>query len=162
MDKHLAEKDYINGIKLISIQESRPDPNFKNWRPVFKETIHKLKQKFDAYDILLVEDGIIREGGQSNFFAITENKIITARSEKVLKGITRKIVFQICREEKINIVEMDFSMTELNAAEAIFLTGTSPGIIPVSKLDDMSFPSSHPILTILIEKYKEIINKHIA
>lgn len=157
-----SEKDYVNGIKLISIKEGRPDPNLKSWRPVFKKTVYKLKQKFGAYDVLLVEDGIIREGGQSNFFAISKNRIITARSEKVLKGITREIVFQICREEKINIVELDFSMADLHDAEAVFLTGTSPGILPVSKLDDMSFPPSHPILTLLIEKYKQIVNKHIT
>ncbi|MCK4922962.1 MAG: aminotransferase class IV, partial [Bacteroidales bacterium] len=135
-----SENDYVDGVKIISIQEGRPNPNLKSWRPDFKKSVYKLKQKYSAYDVLLVENGIIREGSQSNFFAIIGDRILTAPGENVLKGITRKIVFQICKEKKIDIVEMDFSMSDLNDAAAIFLTGTSPGIIPVSKLDDMSFP----------------------
>lgn len=156
-----SEKDYINGIKLVSLNEGRPDPNYKTWRPQFKKNISELKSKFNAYDVLLIDNGIIREGSQSNFFAIFENKLVTAPGNKVLKGITREIVFQICTEENIVIEETDFSMQDLENAQAIFLTGTSPGILPVSQLDEILFPPSHPILKKILENYNAIIHKNI-
>lgn len=52
-------------------------------------------------------------------------------------------------------------MTDLKEAQAIFLTGTSPGILPISQLDDLQFSTSHPILKILLEKYKAITHNNI-
>jgi len=156
-----TEKDYVTGIKMLSLNEGRPDPIFKTWRPLFKQNIAALKSKFNAYDILLIDNGLIREGSQSNFFAIFENKILTAPGKMILKGITREIVFQICNEENIIIEEVDFSMTDLKNAQAIFLTGTSPGILPICQLDELQFSTSHPILKILLKKYKAIIHNNI-
>jgi len=156
-----SENDYRLGVKMVSLNEGRPDPNYKTWRPIFKETISSLKKDFNAYDILLVDNGLIREASQSNFFAINNNKIITAPGDSVLKGITREIIFHICNKENISIEEADFSLADLKKAEAIFLTGTSPGILPVSQIDNLRFPPSHSILQILLKQYKEIINQHI-
>ncbi|MCF8379253.1 MAG: aminotransferase class IV [Bacteroidales bacterium] len=156
-----SDEDYAHGVKIVSLNEGRPDPNLKTWRPHFKETVYNLKKALNAYEILLVDKGFVREGSQSNFFAIYQNKVMTAPANAVLRGVTREIVFQICREENINIEEADFSMADLLRAQAAFLTGTSPGILPISLVDDHPFPPAHPILKILLEKYNEIIQKHI-
>ena len=144
-----APQDYINGVKLISITEGRPDPNLKNWRPVFRKKVYDIKQKTHAFEVLLVENGIVREGSQSNIFAIFGDKIVTASGDKVLRGITREIIFQICHEEAIIMEELNFSMKQLISADAVFLSGTSPGILPISQVDEINFSTSHPILEIL-------------
>ena len=157
-----SEDCYINGVKIISLKESRPDPNLKNWRPDFRKKVFQLKKEFNAFEVLLIEEkGIVTEGSQSNVFAIIDNKIITSKGSRVLKGITREFVFQICNEEKIQIEEKEFTLRDLESAEAIFITGTSPKILPVSMIDDLRFLTKNSILQTLLQKYNLIINQYI-
>ena len=155
-------QDYKKGVKIISLKESRPDPNLKSWRPEFRKKTAQLKKESKAYEILLIdESGIVREGSQSNFFAIFENKIITSKEDGVLKGVTRDSIIQICREEKIQLEEKDFTLNDLKSADTVFLTGTSPKVLPVSKIDDLVFSTKNVILQTLSQKYNHTINHYI-
>ncbi len=153
---------YMNGVKIISLKESRPDPNLKNWRPDFRKKVFQLKKEFNAFEVLLInEQGIVTEGSQSNIFAIMDGRIITSKGAGVLKGITREYIFEICHEEQIQIEEKGFTLNDLKSAEAIFITGTSPKILPVSIIDNLSFSVKNSILRTLIKKYNHIINQYI-
>ena len=54
-----------------------------------------------------------------------------------------------------------FTLNELSFADAVFITGTSPKVLPVSRIDDLTFLTKNSILQTLIQKYNHIINQYI-
>ncbi len=60
----------------------------------------------NAYEAILFRDDIITEGSHTNFFAVKNNKIYTAPlSNYILSGITRKVILELCKENKIDFFE---------------------------------------------------------
>jgi len=157
-----SEHDYTNGVKTAFFLEERPDPEFKDWRPVFKQMVKQLKAEMNAWEIILINhEGIITEGSQSNLFFIHDKKIITAVGERILPGITRKYVYEICKTEGIEILEKDFTKDDIVEYESAFLSGTSPKILPVKEIDNIPFGISHPFLSLIMEKYEDIIRQYV-
>jgi branched-chain amino acid aminotransferase len=151
---------YHKGADLVLLKEERPDPGIKNWRPGFKQRIAKMKNSSGAYEVLLMnESEVITEGSQSNFFIIAGNEIITAPKELVLSGITRKYVFEICRDLNIPIREKEYGLPELEKANAAFLTGTSPGILPVGRIDELKLNTTHPLLASLRMEFENLVRE---
>jgi branched-chain amino acid aminotransferase len=149
---------YRLGADLVLLKEERPDPGIKNWRPGFKQRIAEMKNSSGAYEVLLMnERGVVTEGSQSNFFIVSGNEIITAPKELVLSGITRKYVFEICSNAEIQITEKEFGMAELEKADGAFLTGTSPGILPVGRVNGLAFNTSHPLLANLRREFENLV-----
>lgn len=158
-----SENDYEKGVDTLLIEEERPNPELKNWRPLFKKQVRELKKAKKVYEIILMNhDGIITEGSQSNLFFIINNEIITAKPKRILPGITRKYVYQICKMKKIRITEKDFTKETLNQYQSAFISGTSPKILPVHTIDGFVFDPAHPILKMIINEYDEIIHKYVS
>ena len=155
-------EDYIKGVKVISLEETRPDPNLKNWRPDFKSKILALKSSSSVYEVILINNnGIVTEGSQSNLFFISNNQIFTAKKEHVLPGITRDYIFKICIRENIKLTEIEYDLDLLYEAEAVFISGTSPKILPVSQVNNFHFSTKHKLLFKLMESYNNTIREYI-
>ncbi|MBE0652679.1 MAG: aminotransferase class IV [Bacteroidales bacterium] len=158
-----GEDQYKMGVACTLLQEERPDPALKSWRPNFKDKIMQIREEKKVYEVILVtHEGIITEGSQSNLFFIEDNKLVTALQKRILVGITRKYVFQICKSSGIEIVEEDFGISDLSRFQAAFLSGTSPKILPVSAIDMATFDPGHPLLSLVMREYDKIIKKHIS
>jgi len=153
---------YIKGVKACFLKEERPDPNVKNWRPKFKERVRQLKEQKEAYEVILVnQKGFLLEGSQSNFFIIRNAQVYTAPGDEVLKGITRKYVFEICHEKGIRISEKDIDPEYLRYSEATFISGTSPKILPLASISDFSFNPDNAILRNIQLAYNEKIRAYL-
>jgi branched-chain amino acid aminotransferase len=63
--------------------------------------------------------------------------------------------------KKIPIQESDFGLDQLKRADAVFLTGTSPGLVPVAQIDELFFNPANKILRDLMDEYKLIISSYI-
>lgn len=158
-----TKKGYKTGVFAVSLEEERPDPEFKNWRPDFKKRVKDLKKSTGAFEIILMSrKGIITEGSQSNLFFLKGDKIITAKRERILHGITRKYVYEICRKLGVEIIETDFTFNEIIEFESAFISGTSPKILPLKTIDDTSFNPDHPLLRKIMEEYDRYILKYIS
>ena len=156
------KEEYKKGVSCALLNEERPDPTLKNWRPAFKEKIKKLRDLKGVYEIILVsENNIITEGSQSNLFFVEKNKIITAKAERVLAGITRKYVFSICNANGIEIIERDFKIDDIRGFDCAFLSGTSPKILPVRYIEDIKFNPHNFLLSKLMIEYNSLIEKYI-
>ncbi|MGC9342178.1 MAG: aminotransferase class IV [Bacteroidales bacterium] len=157
-----SKDDYKFGVFTVSFEEERPDPEFKNWRPDFKARVKKLKKETGAYEIILVtHDGIITEGSQSNLFFLKGDKVITAMSERILPGITRKYVYEICKNLEIEIIERDFALKDLENYDSAFISGTSPKILPLNQIDEFRFDPVHPVLRRIMEEYEGDIREYL-
>ena len=61
-------------------------------------------------------------------------KVFTPTADCFLNGVTRKAVINICKKNKIKIVEKFIYLKELNKFDSCFITGTAAEITPVRKI----------------------------
>ncbi|WP_236980206.1 aminotransferase class IV [Membranihabitans maritimus] len=149
---------YENGVKLITINYKRDYPEIKslNYVKVLLERDHLESSK--ALDVLFVHNDIISESSRSNFFIVTDDdKIITPKTY-VLEGVTRKNVIKLA---KINyeLEIRDISSQEAFEAKEAFITSSTKGIMPVTKIDNQTIGTGMPgnttkKLTALLSTFK--------
>ena len=85
--------------------------------------------------IMLDINGNISTCNSTNFFIIRKGEVWTSKGMYCLPGITRKMVINICKENKIPIYERDFSIKDVHTSDEAFVTGTFAGIIPAINID---------------------------
>lgn len=115
------------------------------------------------YEAVLFRDNLITEGTHTNFFAVKNNTILTAPlSNFILNGVTRNIVFQLCKENNIQIAEEYIRVNEIFEYDEFFITGTMSEITPVVKIDKRIIGDGKPgKLTRKIQKlFYEFVRKH--
>lgn len=108
----------------------------------------------NAYEAILFRDDFITEGSHTNFFAVKNNKIYTAPlSNYILNGITRKVVLELCNENKIDFCEEYIKVNNLKDYDEFFITGTTTEVTPIIQIDDCMVKDGKPgILTRKIQK----------
>ena len=115
------------------------------------------------YEAVLFRDNFITEGSHTNFFAVKNNSVITAPlSNYILNGITRSIIFHLCKENNIQIVEEYILINEIFTYDEFFLTGTTTEITPVIKIDNRLIRDGKPgKMTRKIQKlFYEFVRKY--
>ncbi len=132
---------YEEGISVRCVEQVRDNPNVKSDAQSF---YRQLKQdNEDIFEFLLVDNqGIVKEGARSNFFAVKDGVIYTQGSANVLMGITRSKVVDVIAEEDIALRYRNVYYKDLKHYEAFFITGTSIGVMPISSIDDVGYPSA--------------------
>jgi branched-chain amino acid aminotransferase len=113
--------------------------------------------------LLVARDGRVTEGSRTNVFFVEGNKVFTAPRESILEGITRKYVLQAIEAAGCEIFTEYFSIDDIKIrAYAVFLTGTSIGVLPVSAVEDFAIdsPGNSALQRIIIE-YSKIVDEFI-
>jgi branched-chain amino acid aminotransferase len=85
--------------------------------------------------LLLDTDGFVAEGTGDNFFIVKDGVIITPEGRNVLRGISRKYIFELSRQLGIVCLEKNFEPYDVYMADEAFMTGTPFCILPVSSLN---------------------------
>lgn len=138
---------YKNGVHLI-ISETRRNikeainPQIKSLN-FLNNILAKIEAiKSDAYEaIMLNAHGNLTEATISNVFFIKDNILCTPSVEcGILDGITRSTVIDIALKQKIKVNEGKFTKEDLYNASEVFITNTSLEVMPVSKVDETSYP----------------------
>jgi D-alanine transaminase len=90
-----------------------------------------------AYDAIFVaETGEVREGTSSNLFIVKDQGLIThPLTPRILPGITRMIILDICRAGGLVIEEAYFDKAALYAADEVFMSGTITEVLPITRID---------------------------
>ena len=87
-------------------------------------------------DALLIKEGIAIEGSHNNFFAVKGETVITHPcTNRILHGITREVVIELCRENGICCVERPLYVEELADCSEAFFTGTTTEVRPTVEID---------------------------
>lgn len=133
-----SDYDYQNGIKVLTYEIERQQPNVKIFNNQYKKIISALlNADKSVYEVLLInEKHYITEGSKSNVFFIVDNTLVTPPVHMVLPGITRMKILELCRMHHLTYAEREFHITELPTAAAAFISGTSPKILPIHRVDD--------------------------
>ena len=99
----------------------------------------------NAGEAILVRNGFITEGTHTNFFAVKDGKLFThPLSTYILSGVTRKVILEICNENKIPFVEKKIKADELKNFDECMITGTISEATPVIQIDDWKVGNEKP------------------
>jgi branched-chain amino acid aminotransferase len=80
--------------------------------------------------------GELSECSQANFFMVRDGVVLTPPSEAgLLEGITRAFLFEIGRDEGIDVREAVLYPKDLDTAEEAFITSTTRELSPVTSID---------------------------
>lgn len=155
------DEEYENGVSLAVARFERERPNVKKWNQKMKDIVKRYVAIRDVYEILLYnEKGYLTEGSKSNLFFIVDNQVVTAPGEYVLKGITRKYVIKSILNLGLDFKEQLVHVTDLLKYDAVFITGTSPGVLPVNEIKSCCHADpKHPVLRSIMSAYKNEIEK---
>jgi len=157
-----SEEQYQQGVAVKSLKAERPNPNAKIWHDSLKQEVEKMLSEKNIYEAVLIDaEGYILEGSRSNIFFIREDKLITAPYEKILPGITRRYVLQCALRHQLDIEERCLHYKELTSVDAVFLSGTSPKILPVALFDSYSFSPDNTFLRGLMKCYDGVIEEYL-
>ncbi|MFO7369934.1 MAG: aminotransferase class IV [Bacteroidales bacterium] len=149
---------YQDGVETDLFMAIRNNPNIKLMVPAMRQRISEFIRAENLYDALLVDDGeTITEGSKTNVFFVKKATLYTAPGDKVLKGITRQKVFDLCNQLNFKIIERSISIITLHKYEAAFFTGTSPRILPISRIANIQYDVTHPVVKTLMSSYDQLI-----
>ncbi len=153
-----TKTDYENGINLISYKADRDNPNIKYRNRELRNKTNKLITDNNVFEVLLYNsNNLITEGSRSNIFLIKDNIIYTATENLILKGITWDFVIEICKKQNIKIIEKEININELKNYDSAFLTGTSPKVIQINKIDNIKL-NKNKLIEIIANEYNNIIS----
>jgi branched-chain amino acid aminotransferase len=157
-----STEDYRNGVKTDLIFDERPNPNAKVVQAEIREKCNRMLVEQGLYEVLLVDrHGMITEGSRSNVFFVKDDVFYTAPDSMVLVGITRQKVISCLSDLGYRLVEEPVAVNRLGAFDAVFLTGTSPKVLPVSTIGNQKFATSNACVRVLIDRYDQLIDRYI-
>lgn len=153
---------YKNGIDVAFLFAERMNPKAKVIQPTVRTAANEQIKQKGVYEVLLVNhQHQITEGSRSNLFFIRNNVLITAPFKTVLKGITLCKVIELANHLGIKVINHEIFISDLPSIDALFITGTSPKILPIRKVEDTMFNVDHPIIRQLFIEYNLLIKKDI-
>jgi branched-subunit amino acid aminotransferase/4-amino-4-deoxychorismate lyase len=136
---------YAKGTTLRILRDAQRDlPNAKVIQATLRERAIDEQTRTGCFEVLLChKDGLVPEGSRSNYFLISrQGEVVMSRDEDVLLGITRLAIEDCCRAAGIPVVKRALYEKDVMDAEAVAMTGTSVGVLPVARIDDKEFSSA--------------------
>ncbi len=125
------------GFRLITTADLRwKHCNVKSVNLLANALAKKEAQRAGADEVLLLDEGVVREAASSSFFAIRGNAVIThPLDDHILPGVVRDRVVHLAREAKIPVDERPLREQELFDLSEAFITSTTLGVMPVASID---------------------------
>ncbi|MDS0524138.1 aminotransferase class IV [Clostridium sp. SHJSY1] len=156
-----SEEMYSEGVRTILYYGERENPNAKIVNQNFRSKVNEKLKETGAYEAILVDrNNLITEGSRSNIFFIKGDAIYTSKVEKVLPGVTRTEIIKLANENNINVLEGEIDAKDLMEFDAMFISGTSPQILPISKVEDIKFDTNNYLLRKLMELFLKKVEKY--
>ncbi|HEX6983681.1 MAG TPA: aminotransferase class IV [Balneolaceae bacterium] len=129
------------GVRLFTATVRRPPPGTLDQKLNCHSKLHEVIALVQALNanadeaLMLDPTGAVATCNATNFFITKKGEVLTSTGQYCLNGITRGVILDICRENKIPVHEKPFSLTEVYDADEAFVTGTFGGLTPVTEVD---------------------------
>ena len=153
-----SHKEYRSGVPTGLLFAERENPNAKIVQNNLRDKANQMIKEKLLYEVLLVDrEGMITEGSRSNVFFVKNGVFYTAPVSKILPGITRAKVMDCIQSLSFEVIEQAVSVNEIMEFDAIFLTGTSPKVLPVRSIEKIAFETDNKFVSRLIGCYDRMI-----
>jgi D-alanine transaminase len=98
-----------------------------------------------AEECFFVRDGFVTECAHSNIFGIKDGTVYThPDSDRILPGITKKVILRICRISEIPVREEPIRAEELDHYDEFLISGTGNEVMPVIQIEKLRIRDGRP------------------
>ena len=156
---------YVKGINIGRVNTLRPDDNILSPHYNTLSKLNCILASVEAnklgYDEGIMNDmnGNISTCNSTNLFFVVKNTVLTSKGKYCLNGITRGKAIAVCRKNRIECSEKNFTFEDIEDCNEAFVTGTFAGIIPVSQLEGRKLESTNS--DSLVNRIRMLYNKEI-
>ena len=144
-------KQYETGAHVVSSPiEQSPitfiDPKIKTTSRMH----HHLALQFvrnvdpDAYPLFLDRQGNVCELNASNIWMVQDGVVVSPPGRSILHGITRDVVLEVAAKAGIPTEEREFQVYDMVLSDEVFMSGTSPSVMPVTKVNGLPIGDGRP------------------
>lgn len=134
----------LQGCSLLSWQHQRELPEIKSTNYLTGILAQRELRRQKA-DFVLFHDGqFARESDRSNLLILTREGELLSPLERVLEGVTLAKTMELARSLGLPAARRELTMAEVCAAEEVFLTSTTKGVMPVRRVDQQLIGSGRP------------------
>ncbi len=145
---------YAQGVRTALFHGERKNPNVKMMDQALRDATDRAIREQDLYEVILVDRaGLITEGSRSNIFFIRDGEVYTSPLHQVLPGVTRGKIIEILREQGIALHEKAIPASEIASFDSAFISGTSPKVLPIASIGEVSFDVHEPLLRRIMAWY---------
>ncbi|NBO18288.1 MAG: D-amino-acid transaminase [Proteobacteria bacterium] len=140
-------QDVKNGVRAITHPDIRwVRRDIKSVSLLANVVARQKAAEVQAREAWLIDGGVVTEGAVSNAYIVNKaGEVVTHPADThILNGITRSVVLRLAREGGIAVREEPFSMADIGSAAEAFITSTSAGVLPVTRVDDMMIGGGKP------------------
>ncbi len=89
-----------------------------------------------ADEAVFVRDGLVTEGSHTNIFILRDGELLThPTDERILAGVTRAILLNLCEKVGVPVLEQAFSKADLFAADEVFVSSSTLGVRRAASVD---------------------------
>jgi branched-subunit amino acid aminotransferase/4-amino-4-deoxychorismate lyase len=130
-------KGFSVGVSRFRLNEHSPLAQIKTTNRIFYEhSFQEAKDKGFQEAVILNNRGFITEASRSNVFLARDKELFTPDLKcGCLEGITRKVIFDLAKNNNIKIYEGNFTIQDLFQADEAFLTNSLLGVMPLTSLE---------------------------
>lgn len=159
---HYPEAElYETGIRTGILNGERRNPNIKMIDRELRDAANAAIRAKGVYEVLLADrNSNITEGSRSNVFFIKNGEVYTSPATHVLKGVTRLKILEIIRGLGVPLHEEPVSIGQAESCDAAFISGTSPGVLPISDLEGTTYDVRDPLLRKIMKRYNDLFDIH--
>jgi branched-chain amino acid aminotransferase len=124
-------------VSHLRLDENSFLPRIKSTnRLLYQLSLQEARKKGFDEAIILNSRGYIAEGSRSNLFFIKGKTMFTPAQESgCLAGITRELIFDLNKGERLQICEGNFTIQDLREAGEAFFTNSLIGVIGLTRLE---------------------------
>lgn len=161
--KYPSRELYEMGVKTETINIERINPNIKAFDSKLKDQLDEIRKQNNLYELLLIDGNMnVTEGSKSNIFFIKGTTLYSPPLNQVLPGITRKMIIKIAKENDIEFVEKVIKLNDLNSFASVFLSGTSPKILPINRINNHTYQTKNDIMSLISKSYNKTLDEYVT
>lgn len=158
--------DNNSGITVLSTSQRRNAPQFLDSKIHHNNLLNNILAKIQANvagkdaGLMLDDRGFVAELNGSNVFMIQQGKVYTPFAHACLPGITRNTVMELCKDNDIQPIEADLSLSQFMNAEGVFATGTMGELTPVVEIDGRVISRDSQLMDRILKLFKDNIRRY--
>jgi branched-subunit amino acid aminotransferase/4-amino-4-deoxychorismate lyase len=108
-----------------------------------------------ALALLLDLDGYVTETASANFLIVKDGAIVSPPKEKVLEGVSLKVVSDLADRLAIPMTYRDITLADCHVADEALLINTNYCLAHVGQINDRTFPGTGSIYRRLLEAWNQ-------
>jgi branched-chain amino acid aminotransferase len=72
------------------------------------------------------------------------------------------MIIKIAKENDIEFVEKVIKLNDLNSFASVFLSGTSPKILPINRINNHTYQTKNDIMSLISKSYNKTLDEYVT